>query len=446
MLRDASHDRARAIAAIEAVLENQWDAPGTVYHGTFRRWPGEPDPPHPATMWRDYDPNWRQFVGTTLALLLEEYDTELPRALIGRMDRAIRLAVVGEPPERCAASYTNIALMKAALMTWAGDRYGDASWTHEGERFGGAVYDLFQTYGAFAEYNSPTYYGVNLFALALWRRYAKSDALAEMGSAMEAALWRDIAAYYHAGLRNIAGPYTRSYGMDMQHYAALLGLSIWLLVGRDAAPFPEAAGYFDHSHDYCYGPALALAGSEAPAEALPHFTRFQGARTVERKIMADAEDQKPARLATAWLGDAAMFGAEGTVSGSALDAFTRVNQFHPVTLHWQAPGGVGWMRLHHLGPIAARAEPGELTLDGAVADPWAYLDGEMHRRYRFEIHVPGGVDAAHIRPTGWDLPGLALRVITDATWSGVEIQGATAEAVYTAPERRASVALRFELI
>ncbi|HXF64263.1 MAG TPA: hypothetical protein VNK95_21725, partial [Caldilineaceae bacterium] len=98
MLRNEGDDRARAQRVIAAVLDNQYDTPGTVYHGTFRRWPGEPRPPAEALIWRDYDPNWRQFVGTTLALLLEEFDTALPPALAARMDRAIQLAVVGEPP------------------------------------------------------------------------------------------------------------------------------------------------------------------------------------------------------------------------------------------------------------------------------------------------------------------------------------------------------------
>ncbi|MCC6167334.1 MAG: hypothetical protein IT329_08915, partial [Caldilineaceae bacterium] len=368
MLRDGPEDRARALATIAAVLDNQYDAPGTVYHGTFRRWPGETQPPDPV-MWRDYDPNWRQFVGTTLALLLEEFDHTLPPALVSRIDRAVELAVIGEPPDRCTPAYTNIALMKAALMTWAGDRYGRGEWMRDGEAFGRAVYDLFQTRHTFAEYNSPTYYGVNFYALALWRAYAKSAALAQMGAAMEAALWRDVARFYHAGLRNVAGPYTRSYGMDMQRYGALLGLSIWLLVGQEAAPFPHAAGMFDHGHDYCYGPALALVGTQAPAETLPHLQAFQGERLVSSRIAG--ERGTPDRVATAWLGQGAMIGAEGTASDDPAQAFTRVNQFHPVTLHWQTPQGVGWMRLLHEGPVDARAGRGELAITGVVAEPWA---------------------------------------------------------------------------
>jgi hypothetical protein len=430
MLRNEGDDRARAVQTIAAVLDNQYDAPGTAYHGTFRRWPGEAPPPANPVVWRDYDPNWRQFVGTTLALLLEEFDVALPPALVARMDRAIHLAVVGEPPDRCTPGYTNIALMKAALLTWAGDRYGRAAWRQEGETFGRAVYDLFQKHQTYAEYNSPTYYGVNFYALGLWRRYAKSVALAQLGAEMEAALWRDVAHFYHARLRNVAGPYTRSYGMDMQRYGALLGLSIWLLAGRELAPFPQETGYFDHSHDFCYGPPLALVGTVAPEDTLSHFHGFIGERQVERRI-AGADGATPDRLATAWLGDEAMIGAEGTVSANPADAFTRINQFHPVTFHWCAPGGIGWLRLLHLGPVDARAGRGELTMTGPVIDSWMRIHADAHRRYTFQVYAPGGIEPSRLRADGWELPGLSLRVTTDATWAGVMLNGETVEAVYT---------------
>ena len=142
LLRNEKGDTQRACAIIDAVLATQFDEPGAVYHGTFPRWIGEARPPaENPQMWRDYDPNWRQFIGTTLALILDEYSARLAAAQIARMDRAIRLAVEGEPEARCPASYTNIALMKAALLTWAGERYGETGWVAYGEEFGQAVYD-----------------------------------------------------------------------------------------------------------------------------------------------------------------------------------------------------------------------------------------------------------------------------------------------------------------
>ena len=66
-------DHVEADAAIAALVGLQYDAPGAVFHGTFARFPEAPYPPEEPVMWEDYDPNWRQFVGTTFALMLEDH-------------------------------------------------------------------------------------------------------------------------------------------------------------------------------------------------------------------------------------------------------------------------------------------------------------------------------------------------------------------------------------
>ena len=441
LLRNGKGDVERARAIIDAVLATQFDEPGAAYHGTFPRWIGEPRPPAESPqMWRDYDPNWRQFIGTTLALILDEYGERLEATQIERIDRAIRLAVEGEPPERCPASYTNIALMKAALLTWAGKRYGEAGWVAYGEEFGQAVYDLFQRTGAYDEYNSPTYYGVNLYALAFWRRYARSAKLAKMGGAMEAALWRDIARYYHAGLRNICGPYTRSYGMDMPHYGALLGLSIWLGVGREDAPFPTDAGVFDHCHDFIFGPAFALSGTRIPADVLPHFRHFSGERSIQQPITTE-----PQRVATAWLGDDLMIGAEST----PLDDyafFKPSDQFHPATIHWYTPGGgVAWLRLRHIGPVNAQAAPNSLTISGTVEPSLRERFGVAHSEWVYEIFLSEGADGVQVGADRWELPGLTVTISTDLAEMRTESAANHLRLIYPVNDDRRLVTFAFTL-
>ena len=390
--------------------------------------------------WRDYDPNWRQFIGTTLALILDEYSERLDAAQIERIDRAIRLAVEGEPAARCPASYTNIALMKAGLLTWAGERYGEAGWVAYGEAFAGAVYDLFQQTGAYDEYNSPTYYGVNLYALAFWRRYARSQKLAQMGTAMEAALWRDIARYYHAGLRNICGPYTRSYGMDMPHYAALLGLSIWLGVGREDAPFPTDAELFDHCHDFIFGPCFALVGTEIPADVLPDFLRFCGERLIRQPITS-----QPQRVATAWLGKELMIGAEST----PLDEhafFKPSDQFHPATIHWRTPGGgIAWLRLRHIGPVDATAAAYSLTVAGTVEPSLVDRFGSQHSEWVYEIFLPEGVDGAQVSREQWVLPGLTVAVSTELAEMRTESSANHLRLIYPVKDDRQMVEFALQL-
>jgi hypothetical protein len=84
------------------------------------------------------------------------------------MDAAIASRWTGEPPGRVPAWYSNIALMKAWLEVVHGPRAGVPRWSPPGRSSPPRSSRLFDRHGAFDEYNSPTYYGIDLFALRLW--------------------------------------------------------------------------------------------------------------------------------------------------------------------------------------------------------------------------------------------------------------------------------------
>lgn len=443
LMRQADGDLERATRTIDAVLATQFDEPNAPYHGTFPRWLGEPHPPVDAVMWRDYDPNWRQFVGTIWALILDAYEPLLPEDLTQRLERSIQLAVLGEPPDRCPPSYTNIALLKAGLLTWSGNRFERPEWTEYGETFGQAVFDLFQEHTAFYEYNSPTYGGTDFYALAFWKNHAQSSLLGEHGAEMEAALWRDVARYYHAGLGNVCGPFSRSYGMNMLDYGAILGLTIWLAVGRTAAPFPDEPGLFEHCHDYCFGPLLAFVGVEVPQDVIQDFLGFSEERLVRHQISS-----QPLRIATAWLGEDRMIGAESVRFDEATRQGYRPlgDQYHPVTMHWRMPSGeIGWMRLRHEGPVDAQAEPNTLSIAGYVDEFFAARGSRAHYEYTFEIHLPGAGETATIATDTWQLPGLTAELQTPLSKPAVERERDTIRITYQAQEDQEIARFRFRV-
>jgi hypothetical protein len=377
--RDGPGDRARAERALTAVAAQQYDAPGQPWHGTFVRFPEWPAPREGAVEWIDYDPNWRQFVGTALAVAITDFG--LSDALRDRLREVTRLAVESEPPDRVAPTYANIALLRSWLEAWTGAADED---------FRAAVVDAFRENGCFIEYGSPTYYGIDLLALGLWRRPDAPDAMQRAGADIEGALWADVARWWHAGLGNLCGPYSRAYGMDAHTHVTGLSLALWC--AGLPAPLPDlGAEAVVHGHDLCEGPMLEHGGVRVPTAVRGAFERFTGPRRVDQVISAT-----PRREASGWLEDALMIGAETGDSG-----LHARGQFHPATVHWRQPDGqVGWIRVEHRG--ATRAVANERRLEVECDGP-----------HPIEWVTDAPVD---VTPAGgWHLPGLAVEVDTDAT-------------------------------
>ncbi|WP_163544076.1 hypothetical protein [Occultella kanbiaonis] len=403
LARGGSTDTPRAVRAIEAVLDHQLDQPGTPWHGTWLRWPEEPTPVDGARAFRDYDPNWREFIGCALLHLLAEREGHLPAELVARIEHALDLAVAGTLARGVDPLYSNIALMAGFLMHAVGRRRGDRDCDASGLHLMGQVLEAFEARGAFEEYNSPTYYGIDLYALALWRRYGGEPGTVQRAGAVELALWRDVADHYHPGLCNLAGPYDRSYGMDLNSYASGIGLWLWQAVGRDAAPFPDIRGPFEHFWDLALGPSVgALCIPDLPAPVRAALTSFPGPRTLEQPI-----DGR--RVATTVLDVNFMVGAEH-LGG---DRRGLGDQFHPLTAHWRLGTGVGWLRL-----------VSELTIDVAAASAGSDA-AEVRLRwpaggsFAFQVRADG-LDGGSVTPERWRLPGLEGAVTGTAALERVE--------------------------
>jgi hypothetical protein len=381
--RAAPGDAARAAVAIRAVCAHQYDEPGRPWHGTFVRFPEWPAPREGAVEWIDYDPNWRQFLGTALAVAVTDY--ALPPDVDQRARAAIELAVEAEPPDRVPPTYANIALLRAWLEAWAGRP--DRSYAQ-------AVVDAFHRHGCFTEHSSPTYYGIDLLALGLWQRGDAPAELQRWGADVERALWVDIARWWQPDLGNLCGPYTRAYGMDLHAYVSGLSLALWCadlpapLPDLDVEPLP-------HGHDLCVAPLLQHVGVRVPADARGAFETFVGPHAVEQVI-----DDDPRRVATAWIDDHLMLGGESHADGPQARG-----QYHPATIHWRRPdGGVGWLRLVHHGPTRARADGRTLAVEC----------GPHRRRGPVELRWESNTEALDVRAAHWSFPGLEVSVTTDA--------------------------------
>ncbi len=361
--RDAPGDRARAGAILDAVLAQQIDAPA-VAAGSFRRAPEEPPLPPEPREWIDYDPNWREFLGTAFALILSRHEAALPPATVASLESALLRATRGSLERAVSPEYSNIALMSAFLLDWVGDRLGDGELRAAGSRLARGVCADHAKTEAFREYNSPTYYGVDLVALAAWRDLAPDPWLREQGARLEAALWCDLARFWHADLGNPSGPYTRAYGMDQADYVSCLGLCVDVGCGSQALPRPVLPPLGDamlHAHDRCMEPVVSALPPRIPPEARRHFESFQGERVVRQIVQREPFE----RRASAWLGRGTMLGGEDA-SGRHVH-----HQHHPVTAHWlETDGRLGWLRLRTDAPVRARAADRRLEIEVETGVDW----------------------------------------------------------------------------
>ena len=409
LLRDGPGDRQRAAGIIDAVLKEQYLKPGVRWYGTYKRTPEEPDPTEKSVIWRGYDPNWRVFIGTTWAMILIEYPDRIPKELATRMYEAIDRAIDGEIAEgRLVPTYTNIALMYGFTWDFAATHDKRADWQKKSSDWNEAVYKDYKQYDSFFEYNSPTYCGVDLYGLALWRDYGSTPRMRTIGSEMEAGLWRDLANFYQPDLRNISGPYDRAYGMDMESYVSVVGVWMRSVLDPNVAPLPKITPTTDHVADAWFAPHIAILGTRIPADALAEMKRFKGDHLIHKQITDK-------RVATAWIGKNVIFGGEAT--SKTKDAGS-TSQFHPATVQWRTPSGeIGWVQLVECPMVDATADQHGLTISttGTV---------------RLRIHAKGLMQDK-VSAKDWTLPGLHVAVSSDAKDFRVEQAASGVDLVYS---------------
>ncbi|MBB3111637.1 hypothetical protein FHS18_003705 [Paenibacillus phyllosphaerae] len=496
LLRNAPGDRERAVVAIERVLDTQLIAPGEIYHATFRASPEAASPPAgrmawgafppsiayslPETLdsifdtflvqakdllalngpegrttakrifqeaadsvlppiWRSYDPNWREFIACTFALVLEHFEDALPSETVRRMDSSMEMAVAASIERRRSQSIamnTNIELMHMFIAHYYGHRFGREDWQRHAEEEAERFLHAYEEFDSFAEYNSATYYGVDLAVLGMWRRYGRTASFRKIGLAVEHGLWRNLALFYNANLENVSGPFSRAYEMEMVAHSSL-GVFVYLALG---------AGYEHMTAVNCeseHDPIIALVGVDVPDDVLPLLREHRQNRFVAKQFRELVEWDLPgsnSNLCTteAWIGEDLMIGA---LSGSRNTS----GQLHPATVHWRAANGERYsIRLlrrlagehwskHTRGFLyEAHASEGHLNVE-------IQIETDMEIEVFFEVQGPN-LGSADVRGGEWIFPGLRCSLEAEAPAPFVRELGERIEIVY--PYRPAQSAQR----
>lgn len=382
LLRDGPNDRANGAALVREVLKQQVVKPGSGTHGIWRGAPGS----------EKLDQNWREFIGVGLIAVREWFPETFDEPLAKDVDLALVRAAEGASARDVGYDYTNIALMSAFLLDYVGHIANQPEWIEQGVDKAEAVHDAFREHGTFTEYNSPTYYGTDLMGLGLWCRLARSPQLRGWGAEIEADFWRDIGQFYHADLKNLCGPYSRAYGMDMTEYPSLVALPIAFELDGNDAPLP--AEPTSRLYEWAYAPFFSLLDRPIPAEATAQFRQFSGPRHLVRKIDTGRRVYEvEARLEMDWM--------MGTVVGMNRSW----DQHCPATIHWRtnAQEEPGWLLVHGTSGVDARIVEG--TIQVFIPRP------SPERPLKVLLFDPT-IDPARLSGETWDLPGMRIGVET----------------------------------
>ncbi|EFX05172.1 hypothetical protein CMQ_1808 [Grosmannia clavigera kw1407] len=387
--RNSGDDRTNAVKIINNVIAGQEKNVSAQWYGDYTVYPEQPtvgSRSYDPVIYNSWDPNWRGFIGTALIVIYEEFGHLIGRDVQELIVESLYNNSIGDSyrvggvdGDNLYPSYSNPSLMRAVVTGWSGRMCNDSNMTAAGEAYAQEIIDLFNLNNTLSEFNVPTYYGVSLTALTLWAKYLPSSSvMAQNGPRMVADIWTAFGDFYNAQLQNLAGPWDRSYGYDMNKYVAIMSLHIWSLVGRQhvfglgSVDTSEDPWLLTHADDGEFVPLIAVLSdfhrSLVPASVIQSLTVFPGEHTVHRQAYTPPFDLDVRNIST-WLSADLTIGADSynqtVVGGASQDS----NSFSPAIVHWhrnataQQAASVGYFSLHpSQSSMQARVGPGALNL------------------------------------------------------------------------------------
>ncbi|KAF2739893.1 hypothetical protein EJ04DRAFT_604486 [Polyplosphaeria fusca] len=359
--RNEGDDVEQAARIVRNVIDGQHRNVSSQWFGDYQIYPEEPTvgtKQYPPKIYNSWDPNWRGFVGTTFVLILEEFSHLVPYDLEKYILESLYNTSIGDSyrvggvdGDNLYPAYSNPSIMRAFVSGWVGRRLNDSNMTSAGETDAREVINLFTRANTLSEFNSGTYAGVSLFALTLWAKYLpESSLMGKYGASMIQNTWASLGSLYNANLKNVAGPWDRSYGYDMNRYLSILALQIWTLVGKKNAPINAKPYAMGHKDDFAIGPLIAIIApfhnTLIENTTYNALLAFPGTHNVSTSAFSPPYDTYPRNI-TAWLSANLTIGAESfsenVIGGPSINS----KSFNPAVVQWaRKDGSVGWLTLH----------------------------------------------------------------------------------------------------
>lgn len=240
-------DTPRAERAIRSVLALQETRPQDAHYGNFR-WQLE------ELCVRDL--NGVEFMLDDLIELAREQTVSLSAGVVAEMRGAIALGLAEIERLDVHLSYTNIVLSDIANSVLGGELLGNAHYIERGARRLDDWLAFTNASGAPHEFNSATYAAVDILRLAALVEHTRDPRIALKARVAEERLWLHVAAHYHPGLAQLAGPHARAYFDGWSGAGGYLKLVLWCLLGDEA--LRSETPYAPRTREECHiGVALA---------------------------------------------------------------------------------------------------------------------------------------------------------------------------------------------
>ncbi|EGY15308.1 hypothetical protein VD0002_g2813 [Verticillium dahliae] len=362
LARNEGNDAAEADKIITNTIRGQYRVESEEWFGNYQQEPEEPYvgiPQYPPSIYGTWDPNWRGFVGTTLVMVMEEFPHLVSNSTQGLILESLYNATKGDEyrfgnldktKDNLYPAYSNPSIMRAFVSGWTGRRLKECNMTRSGERYAQEIIDLFNLDNTLSEFNSGTYTGVSLFGLVLWSKYLPEDSvMTKNGPRMIEHTWKAVSDLWHPGMKNMAGPWDRSYGYDMNRYVSLMALWFWTLIGKENSSLISKPQVMSHAADYAWAPLFAVLAdahkSLVPEDIVSKLGTFQGEHTFKATATYPPFDTVPRNITT-WLSEKLTIGAESfdeiVIGGPARNQ----EAFNPAVIQWDTGSQIAFISLY----------------------------------------------------------------------------------------------------
>ncbi|MFB0523584.1 MAG: hypothetical protein ACETV1_07500 [Candidatus Bathyarchaeia archaeon] len=213
----------KAERIIRKVLTAQEVHEGNIHFGNFK-WIYEDD--------MVTDLNAVQFVLQSLLTIYKLYLDKLSEEIKGEMRRSIGFGLRELENLDVDLSYTNITLLEIMNLIVGGELLNQPHFAERGYRKLDSWIDYTNRFGI-REYNSPTYTGVDLGALASISMFSENEEVRLKAKLAEERLWLDVATHYHKPSHQIAGPHSRAYPGDIMGRPGIVKLILYAQLGEE---------------------------------------------------------------------------------------------------------------------------------------------------------------------------------------------------------------------